>query len=88
MVKVHYIGYPSSMDEWRNCSREEGKIMKLKQRFIPSEDTLEERLAVFRDKLFREIKFNLFSNKQQDPTISIEIEIELDEFEHFTKFWK
>ena len=60
--------------------------MKLKQRFIPSEDTLEERLEVFRDKLFREIKCNLFSNKRQDPTISIQIEIELDEFEHFTKF--
>ena len=34
MVRVHYIGYPSSMDEWRNCSREEEKIMKLKQRLL------------------------------------------------------
>ena len=54
MVKVHYIGYPSSMDEWRNCSREEEKIMKLiKERFIPSEDTLEEKLEVFRDKFIQ-----------------------------------
>ena len=74
------------MDEWRNCSREEEKIMKLKQRFIPSEDTLEERSEVFRDKLFREIKFNLFLNEWQDPTISFEIETELDELEHFRKF--
>ena len=85
LVKVHYIGYSSRFDEWRNCANEEERISKIRKRPEPSSDTIMERISGLEDQLFRNVKYALFSTKREAPDPSIEIEIEQDEFAYLTQ---
>ena len=50
-LKVHFSGYPKSMDEWRDVTKEEEQMCLLDERLIPSKYRLEERAGKFGDKL-------------------------------------
>lgn len=84
-VKVHYLNYPASMDEWRDCSKDPERIGTVTELPVLSPDTLNERFLCFLSKLQREIKLNLFSSKQEDPGIRLEVDIEEEIFQEFLK---
>jgi hypothetical protein len=86
MVKVHYIGYPGNYDEWRRCSElADGGIGRVLTPFEPSNVSLEDRVALFCDRIKRKIKHTLFATKRESPEVRIEQEIEKDVFEHYFK---
>ena len=82
---MHYIGYPKSMDEWRDVTKDEERICQLDERLLPSEFSLEERAKLFFDKLRRKIKYQSFPSKQEDPNVKIEMEVDVDVFEILSK---
>ena len=85
-MKVHYKGYPETYDEWRPCSElAEGGIGRVLPCFIPSNESIEDRAALFCDRMQRKIKHSLFSSKRETPEVRIEQEIEMDVFEHYFK---
>ena len=85
-MKVHCKGYPGKYDEWRACSElaEEG-IGRVSPCFILSNVSIEDRAALFCDRMRRKIKHSLFSSKRKTPEVRIEQEIEMDVFEHYFK---
>ena len=48
-----------------------------------SSDSQNERFLSFISKLQREIKLNLFSSKQDDPSVKLEIDVDEDVFQQF-----
>ena len=86
-MKVHYVGYPETDDEWRSCEElvAEGALGRVLPSFIPTGESLEDRAALFCDRLSRKIKLSLFSTKRESPEVRIEQEIEADVFNHWFK---
>ena len=77
------MNYPSSMDEWRDCSKDNERIGTLTELPVLSSDSQNERFLSFISKLQREIKLNLFSSKQDDPSVKLEIDVDEDVFQQF-----
>ena len=77
------MGYPSSMDEWKDCTSESERVCLLRQRLLPSPETELERRDLFFDKMYRTIKYKLFSSKREDPEVQLEMEIDFDIFNNY-----
>lgn len=86
-VKIHYVGYPETDDEWRSCDElvADGALGRVLPSFIPSGESLEDRAVLFCDRLSRKIKQSLFSTKRESPEVRIEQEIEADIFNYCFK---
>lgn len=81
-VKIHFVGYSSDLDEWRDgddlINNEKNSLGRLLPRFTPSEDSLPDRASTLLNCLSREIKFSLFSTKRESPDVRIEEQIDMD----------
>ena len=83
-LKIHYAGYSSRFNEWRPFGDDEGSeyfpFVCKEKLFIPSENSLMDRTQTFHGQLFREIKKKLWSGWQEDPEISIDLNVDQDVF--------
>ena len=81
-VKIHFIGYSSDFDEWRDgddlVDSEKSSLGRFIPRFTPSEDSLSDRASALFSRLSREIKFSLFSTKRESLEVRIEMQIDMD----------
>lgn len=81
-VKIHFVGYSSDFDEWRDgndfIKSENSNLGRLLPQFIPSEDSLPDRASALLNHLSKEIKFALFSTKRETPDVRIEERIDMD----------
>ena len=81
-VKIHFIGYSSDFDEWRDgddlVDSEKSSLGRFVTRFTPSEDSLSDRASALFSRLSREIKFSLFSTKRESLEVWIEMQIDMD----------
>ena len=86
-VKVHYIGYLEGDDEWVSCTelKNERTLGQVAPCYVPSESSLEDRAALFCDRLRRKIKLSLFATKRESPEVRVEQEIEQDVYDSYFK---
>ena len=47
-------------------------IVRLQRTFSPSDISLNDRLEIFHDRLYRDIKRKLYSGRKEDPEVRIE----------------
>lgn len=80
-VKIHFIGFSDGFDEWRPYVGNNFPIVRLECKFKPSTGSIDARLHLFQDRLYREVKQKLYSGREDDPEIKIEIPVEEDVFE-------
>ena len=55
-------------------------FVRREKRFIPSENSLEDRKESFHGQLAREIKKKLWSGRREDPDINIDLNVDQDVF--------
>ena len=69
---------------WRPFGEDEGSeyfpFVRKETLFIPSENSLVDRTQTFHGQLFREIKKKLWSERREDPEISIDLNVDPDVF--------
>ena len=80
-VKIHFTGYSDKYDEWRPYDGASLPIVRLQRTFSPSDISLNDRLEIFHDRLYREIKRKLYSGRKEDPEVRIELSLEEDVFQ-------
>ena len=79
-VLVHFTGYPSKYDEWKEIG-DEFPVVKVEKYHLPDSSTVEERaMHVFRN-LYCEVKKKLRSDRKDDPNVRVEINIDNDIFD-------
>ena len=80
-LKIHYKRFSDQFDEWKPYDDNNFPVVRLEHEFKPSEVSVEDRLHIFQDRLYREVKRKLYSGRKDDPEIRIEIPVEVDVFE-------
>ncbi|PFX24307.1 hypothetical protein AWC38_SpisGene11080 [Stylophora pistillata] len=75
-VKIHCNGFSDKFDEWRPYDGDKFPIMRLEHKCKPSMESIDDRLHLFQDRLYREVKRKLYSGRKDDPEIRIEISVE------------
>ncbi len=83
-IKVHYVGYPTSMDEWKGVQKEEERMCAMREAFKPSESSFDDRLNLLSYELYTKIKQSLFSSKKYDPLVKFEINTHPDMQDHLS----
>lgn len=81
-IKVHYKGYGSEGDEWKDC-KETRPVMKMQPLPKLYPVSLPDRYTSFTDTLARKIKHSLFITKRKDPEIIISLDVDEDVFSKF-----
>ena len=81
-IKVHYKGYGSEDDEWKDC-KETRPVMKMQPLPKLCPVSLPDRYTSFTDTLARKIKHSLFITKRKDPEITISMEVDDDVMSEF-----
>ena len=82
-LKIHYVGYCDSYDEWREYDGDEEYFPFIRQekRNLPTKQSLEDRVEIFHQSLSIEIKKKLWSWRREDPEVAIDIDVDKDAFE-------
>ena len=86
LVRIHYKAYSEKYDEWRSygCDNTDGHpyfpFIRQENMPEPLADSLDERVELFVKKLYREIKRKLYSSRQDDPSVRIEVDASEDVF--------
>lgn len=85
-VKIHFVGYDSSFDEWRDVgdslNGERSKMLcRSTIRFEPCMDSLPDRTSAFIYNLAKSIKAALYSSKKESPEVRIEERVDADIYE-------
>ena len=73
MVKIYFKGYSERIDERRSWHEKNSPVARLEPMSQPSDDTLSDRLRVFFERAYKEIKRKWYSGRREDPKLRIEI---------------
>ena len=76
-VKIHFVGYSSDFDEWRDGDQvingeKPNQFGRLQPLFEPDEESLSDRASILFSYLAKDIKNRLYSSKKESPDIRIE----------------
>ena len=78
-VKIHFTGF-----SWRYCQEGQEEVtfplVRLEKTYTPKETSLEDRIQIFHERVYHEIKRKLWSGRRDDPDIRIEINVDADVF--------
>ena len=64
----------------RSCDENNLPVISLEPISQPTDDSLNDRLLVFYERVYREIRRKLYSGRKEDPEVRIEIPVEEDVF--------
>ena len=84
-VKIHFTGFSEEFDEWRYYQEGQEEVtfplVRLEKTYTPKETSLEDRIQIFHERVYHEIKRKLWSGRRDDPDIRIEINVDADVFD-------
>ena len=77
-IKVHYVGWDSKFDEWKNCKDGDFPLVKYQRLKLPPPETIHQRSEMFCQTLSCEIKRNLCFGWKDNPEVRIRLKIDED----------
>ena len=81
-VRIHYKGYDSRFDEWRDYGNdgEYFPFVRQEKPHVLTNDSIQDRASHFIDLLYRGIKRSLSCGRKDDPDVRVEVDIQADVF--------